>query len=230
MIPHALSLNGNPVLPGMPHVAWESNKLPFLPAIRINKAWYTPIIWNSLASTEDTLRGAGVFVPLPKGDTSRDNGSSSGLSDSVKGLARRTFLPLVRDRYQKRPAAVDASAQRAVHYLSAIDTLIIQTEVKTDRGTVIPSSYVLREGFRDVGVLQTNPPTKTSTEQITGHRGPGSWVSAERPIEGSTRSVILLDPTNKLDGHNTSFQDGIRTTLYSVDDNYAVSLYERDAD
>lgn len=211
MIPHTFTYERDSIFPGMPRCAWESPSLPFLPTVYLDNNYYTPVTWSIQSIASNTIRGTGEFFLLQRTGGDSDSPSKE-LPSTVETIAKRAFLPLVRDRQRKQPSAISASVERAIHYIPFLNALVIQTNVDAEGGKVIPSSYLLKNEFRGSGSLEMDSSDKKVSNQVTGHRGSGIWVRATELVSDCIRTAIVLNPSNRLDDQKTSFSENMITT------------------
>jgi len=223
MIPHTFTFEGDPVLPGMPLSAWESTSLPFLPTVYLDNSYYIPMTWNIQRISSNTIKGTGNFF-LFREACGNSSSSSRRSSSTIETIAKRTFLPLVRDRQRKQPSTIAATVERAIHYIPFLDSLVMQTDVDAERGKVIPSSYLLKNGFQGSGSLDVETSIEVVTDQVISHRGSGIWRRATEAVSGSVQTAIVLNPNEQLDNQETFFGDSIVTTFKFGEELYSVSL------
>lgn len=223
MIPHAFTYKDSPVLSGIPHSAWDSITLPFLPTVRLNNDYYVPITWEVKQTAPNTIRGTANFFPLPDTKYSDTGSEKSEHLMDAKSYFSNTPAKFVHDRFRKRPSRITAHARRALHYIPPIDVFVIQTAVNAGKGSVFMSPYVVSEKFQRNVTLATDTLTETKTNGVTAHRGDGIWTSAVEPVSNSLRSSIILHPGETSPYHKTYFDNGIHTKITHQGETYCAS-------
>jgi len=228
LTPLSFVVDGTPICPGVPGDFIANGIPPYLPVVTHGTDRYVPVVWSSQQSKDRetfTVTGDGFYNEIntqsnPEKDSSSDR-QQSKMEGIVRSIGRKAKIPLYIERRRKRPAKIPAAVRRAIHFISDLRVLIVQTGTAIgSEWEVTPTSCVVTPEYEEAATIEfDDAKISTVTETVHTPQGCARWIQPDCSSDTERHwSTVVIDPDSVTeDLITTQREHTINTTVRTSD-------------